>query len=126
MTRSRINPKDRCPAVPQGDPRFADRRCTKRDGHSPTTPHSNEKSGYEITWTDEVCVHCGVSLRPVLANTTGHSHVTHLGRCQNEAVPYGHLAHPASEPCSTRADTPNPCLGSEEHPCTHQLGVPDE
>lgn len=66
------------------------------------------------------CVHCGVGLLEGGSVESGWSHITHLGRCQAQDVPYGHMAHPADVECFGGV---NPCEGFLEAkhgtPCTH-------
>jgi hypothetical protein len=57
-----------------------------------------------------MCKHCGIEVAPMPAPGSWKHVATNLGRCQDPAVEYGHLAEPVGVPC--RADGPNPCLGS--------------
>lgn len=60
------------------------------------------------------CKHCGDELMPAYNEHVewGPHASTHLWRCQDPNIAYGHLAEPVGTPC--RADGPNPCLGADE------------
>lgn len=63
------------------------------------------------------CAHCGLQVSSHSGGTAWSHDSTHLNRCQDPKVPYGHEAHPANVPC------PAWCLGSREEDCFHYTDV---